>query len=757
MKDKNKKTLIIIMPIAVMVVNILTFITGSAIFAVIGILAAGISIFYATMLIKKLALIEQSVYQLANGKLNEIIPHDAGGFSTICASIKKLQSAVNDTVSDIKQLSYKSVRGHLAVRGELKHEGDFNDAIIAVNEIIASMQICYDSMRHPMQVLDKDAKCVHINPTIISYGYNHSDIGKTIAQMYSQELHDKYIECFKEIETTRLPYLMSSETPTSQGIVVEENYIWPIFSGNEIVAYGNITLDITDNVRYYEMTNKIIKYQNKEAQAVINALENRRKGGLRFDYTPTDYDDDTRSSYDNFVQIRDMVAFSVGATKSYIDDIIVALNKMASNDFDFEMTKDYLGDFAPIKESIHTMVSATGKLVRSIRKASMLVEASSNEIAREEAAMADSFKDQVESIKNVNRILHELAEKTRKNSNHAHEVSQLSIEVQQTAEEGNVSMQNLGNAMEAIKQSSTEISKVAKLLQDIAFQISLLSLNASIEASRAGAAGAGFAVVASEVRSLAEKSTRSAKEATEMVNVSIANIEKGYSLTSQATQVLNKIVNISMSESKGLKEIVDESDAQVQDMDEISDSMDKISEMIYSDVGAVTQNALACESLADLAIQLGERISQFKIDGVSLRSHTVHMEEVASKRGLNILKNVSGTKKTFDTGEIVIREGATDAKSMYFVLSGNVDVYKSYGKSNEQLLGTLGAGQLFGEVSLFLNEPRTATVVAQGKTTLMEVKKGDMYSLMDNNPDVAYAITETLCYRLKNTLAILAT
>jgi len=200
---KNKHKLIVAMSIFVVITNIITVVSGNVIFAVAGIVAAAASIFFVIKLKNDLL------------KINE--------------SYEKLQICVNDTLNEIKTIGYKSVHGNLKIRGELKHGGEFDNAIIAVNEVIAAMQTCYDNMRHPMQILDKDIRCVHINPTIISYGYNESDIGKTMAQMYSQELHNNYIECYKEIDRTRSPYLMRTETPTSQGLVIEENYIWPIF------------------------------------------------------------------------------------------------------------------------------------------------------------------------------------------------------------------------------------------------------------------------------------------------------------------------------------------------------------------------------------------------------------------------------------------------------------------------------------------------------------------------------------------------
>ena len=91
---------------------------------------------------------------------------------------------------------------------------------------------------------------------------------------------------------------------------------------------------------------------------------------------------------------------------------------------------------------------------------------------------------------------------------------------------------------------------------------------------------------------------------------------------------------------------------------------------------------------------------------------------------------------------------------MYFVVSGSLNVYKSYGKANEMLLATLKPGSLFGEISLFLKEPRTASIIANEQVTVMEIKESDMYNFMNSKPDIAYFIVEILCTRLKNMLLV---
>jgi len=117
-----------------------------------------------------------------------------------------------------------------------------------------------------------------------------------------------------------------------------------------------------------------------------------------------------------------------------------------------------------------------------------------------------------------------------------------------------------------------------------------------------------------------------------------------------------------------------------------------------------------------------------------------------------IPSNVSFTSKTYSKGEFIIVEGDTDSESLYYILSGSVDIHRNHGEANEVLLATLNCGDFFGELSLFLKEPRTATVTAREHATIMEVPKCNIHDFINDNPAVAYSMMETLCVRFSNTL-----
>jgi hemerythrin-like metal-binding protein len=194
---------------------------------------------------------------------------------------------------------------------------------------------------------------------------------------------------------------------------------------------------------------------------------------------------------------------------------------------------------------------------------------------------------------------------TKRNSDNSQKANDLARLTRSSAERGASDMQEMSSAMEAIKTSSGEISKIIKTIDEIAFQTNILALNAAVEAARAGEAGMGFAVVADEVRSLAQRSATAAKETAVKIEGAINNTSRGVELSSKVASTLTDIVAKAREMNDLAAELAGASSEQAQGIVQINSAV--------SQMDKVTQvNATSAEGNADSAKELSAQTNVLK-------------------------------------------------------------------------------------------------------------------------------------------------
>lgn len=263
--------------------------------------------------------------------------------------------------------------------------------------------------------------------------------------------------------------------------------------------------------------------------------------------------------------------------------------------------------------ALKKLVDDNNTVLLNIKESSNQLNAGAGQVAGASQALAQGSTEQASAIEEVTVSIEDIAHKTNNNASQATTADKLVNEVKNGAENGNKQMQQMIDAMEEINRSSHSISKVIKVIDDIAFQTNILALNATVEAARAGVHGKGFAVVAEEVKNLAEKSATAANETAELIQSSIEKVETGTTLAKKTADALNLIVE-AVEEVVGLiSDIALSSNEQATAITQINQAISQVSQVVQTNSATSEECASASEELSNQAQSLREMIAKFRL------------------------------------------------------------------------------------------------------------------------------------------------
>jgi hypothetical protein len=219
-------------------------------------------------------------------------------------------------------------------------------------------------------------------------------------------------------------------------------------------------------------------------------------------------------------------------------------------------------------------------------------------------SLAAGASEQAASLEEASASLEEMATMTRSNVDNANKTNELARETRSAADAGVVSMQQMSQAMAAIKLSSGEISKIIKTIDEIAFQTNILALNAAVEAARAGEAGMGFAVVADEVRALAQRSASAARETATKIEGSLTCTAQGVELSEKVARSLDEIAAKVRHVDELAASVASASREQTQGIQQLNASVSEMDRVTQGNAASSEENAAAAEELKGQAAML---------------------------------------------------------------------------------------------------------------------------------------------------------
>ena len=249
----------------------------------------------------------------------------------------------------------------------------------------------------------------------------------------------------------------------------------------------------------------------------------------------------------------------------------------------------------------------TRKIVFAVTKLSEEAENlknTSSQVSSAAQMLADGASQQAASLEETSSSLEEISSMSVNNAKNSELAHNLANQANTATKKGVDSMEKMHQAIYDIKGSSDEISKIIKLIDEIAFQTNLLALNAAVEAARAGEAGKGFAVVAEEVRNLALRSTEAARKTSDMISHAVDNANTGVSLVEEVQASLTEIVTAASQVDDLIAQISIASQEQTQGIALVNDAISEIDRLTQSNAASAEESAAASEQLSSLALEV---------------------------------------------------------------------------------------------------------------------------------------------------------
>ena len=343
----------------------------------------------------------------------------------------------------------------------------------------------------------------------------------------------------------------------------------------------------------------IIREIEKNVSQLYEAAKNIAIGRVDIDLTKY-HNDEFGALVDEYNKVIDNMKYQSEVAQEVSNgNLTITVNPKSADDL--------LGN------SLKKLVEDNLHALSNISDAGSQVTVSSSQVASASQALAQGSTEQASAIQEITASIDEIAEKTKQNAEQANAAASLVVRAIDDVKKGNRQMEDMMSAMQNINKSSESISKIIKVIDDIAFQTNILALNAAVEAARAGEAGKGFAVVAEEVRSLAAKSAAAAAETAELIEDSIEKVDSGSKIADDTARALEAITNAVQESEVIINGIAESSNYQATAVAQIEQAITQVSQVVQTNSATSEECAAASEELSNQASRMRDMLSIYNL------------------------------------------------------------------------------------------------------------------------------------------------
>jgi methyl-accepting chemotaxis protein len=351
--------------------------------------------------------------------------------------------------------------------------------------------------------------------------------------------------------------------------------------------------------------------------AMTNAMDELARGNMDVPIPCADQKDEVGKLAGSMSAFKSQLAAAERSkaeqTETIVASIGTGLDYLAKGDLTHRVTAELSGAFAKLKNDFNMAMDRLQDTMRNVLKSTGEINSGAGEISGATDDLSRRTEQQAAGLEETTAALEEITNTVKKTAENARQARTRVTSAKDAAEKGGDVVATAIEAMDAISQSSKQITDIISVIDEIAFQTNLLALNAGVEAARAGEAGKGFAVVASEVRALAGRSSDAAKQIKTLISTSGEHVAAGVKFVGESGAALSEIVNQVQQINTLVTEMAHAAEQEATGIEEVNAAVGQMDQMTQQNAAMVEESTAAAKTLAGETQNLQALVRFFEV------------------------------------------------------------------------------------------------------------------------------------------------